>query len=65
LLRSAVRMTQTLDAVFENGTFRLLKKPVVPLRDGPHVRLAVETEAAPDDVFALAEPVCAGSSDEE
>jgi predicted DNA-binding antitoxin AbrB/MazE fold protein len=58
-------MTQTLDAVFEDGKFRLLEKPVVPLHDGQHVRLTVETEAAPDDVLALAEHVYAGLSDEE
>jgi len=40
-------MTQTLEAVFENGTGRLLEKPAVPLRDGQHVRLTVEAEAAP------------------
>ena len=58
-------MTQTLEAVFENGKFRLLEKPAVPLRDGQHVRLTAETEAKPDDVLALAEQVYAGLSDEE
>ena len=58
-------MAQTLEAVFENGSFRLLEKPVVPLRDGQHVRLTVETGATPDDVLALAEQVYAGLSDEE
>ncbi len=58
-------MTQTLEAVFENGRFRLLGKPAVPLRDGQHVRLTGETEAALDDVLALAEQVYAGLSDEE
>src|SRR5688500_15212569 len=47
-------MTQALDAVFENGKFRLLEKPKVPLRDGQHVRLTVETEAMPEDVLELA-----------
>ncbi len=65
MLRGAVRMTQTLEAVFEDGKFRLLEKPAVPLRDGQHVRLTVETEAAPDDVLALAEQVYAGLSDGE
>jgi predicted DNA-binding antitoxin AbrB/MazE fold protein len=55
--RSAVGMTQTLEAIFENGKFRLWEKPAVPLHDGQHVRLTVETEAAPDDVLALAEHV--------
>jgi predicted DNA-binding antitoxin AbrB/MazE fold protein len=58
-------MTQTLDAVFENGKFRLLEKPAVPLRDGQHVRLTVETEATPEDVLELAGQVYAGLSEEE
>lgn len=58
-------MTQNLDAVFENGTFRLLEKPAVPLVNGQHVRLTVETEAAPDDILALAGQVYDGLSDEE
>ncbi|MBA2669850.1 MAG: antitoxin family protein [Gemmatimonadetes bacterium] len=58
-------MTQTFEAVFENGIFRLLEKPAVSLRDGQHVRLTVETEVTPGDVLALAEQVYAGLSDEE
>jgi predicted DNA-binding antitoxin AbrB/MazE fold protein len=58
-------MTQTLEAIFENGKFRLWEKPAVPLHDGQHVRLTVATEATPDDVLALAEQVYAGLSDEE
>lgn len=58
-------MSQTLEAVFENGKFRLLEKPAVPLRNGQHVRLTVEAEAAPDDVLALAGQVYVGLSDEE
>lgn len=58
-------MTQTLEAVFENGTFRLLEPSAVPLRDGQHVRLTVEIEAPPDDVLALAGQVYDGLSDEE
>ena len=45
--KGCVSMTQTLEAVIENETARLLEKPAVPLRDGQHVRLTVETEAAP------------------
>jgi len=58
-------MTQTLEAVFENGTFRLLEAPTVALVDGQRVRLTVETGATPDDVLALAEQVYSGLSDEE
>jgi hypothetical protein len=63
--KGCVSMTQTLEAVFEDGKLRLLEKPAVPLHDGQRVRLTVETESAPDDVLALAEPVYAGLSDEE
>lgn len=57
-------MVQALEAVFENGTFRLLEKPAVPLRDGQHVRLTVETELTPEDVLELGEQVYAGLSEE-
>ena len=60
-----VSMAQALEAVFENGAFRLLEKPAVPLRDGQHVRLTIETEAAPKDVLELAGEVYAGLSKEE
>jgi hypothetical protein len=58
-------MTQTLEAIFENGGFRLLEPPAIPLAEGQHVRLTVETWVTPDDVLALAERVYAGLSDEE
>ncbi len=58
-------MTQTLEAVFENGTFRLLEPPAVPLIEGQHVRLTVETEVALDDILALAEQVYADLADDE
>lgn len=58
-------MAQALEAVFEDGKFRLLEKPAVPLRDGQHVRLTVETEATSEDVLELAGQVYAGLSEEE
>lgn len=54
-----------LEAVFENGTFRLLEPSAVTLVDGQHVRLTVETGGTPDDVLALAEQVYDGLSEEE
>ena len=51
---------QTLDAVFEHGTFRLVEPPSIPLREGQHVRLVVETEESPDAILALAASVYAG-----
>ena len=58
-------MTQTLEAVFEDGTFRLLEKPAVPLRNGQHVRLMVDAVTTPEDVLALAGQVYVGLSEEE
>ncbi len=58
-------MVQTMKAVFENGTFRLLEPPAVTLVNGQHVRLTVETEGTPDDVLVLAGQVYDGLSDEE
>jgi predicted DNA-binding antitoxin AbrB/MazE fold protein len=58
-------MEQMLEAVFENGTFRLLEPSAVTLVDGQHVRLTVETEGTPDDILVLAERVYDGLSEEE
>jgi predicted DNA-binding antitoxin AbrB/MazE fold protein len=58
-------MTQTVEAIYEHGTFRLLEAPGVPLVDGQQVRLTVETENTGEDVLALAEQVYAGLSDED
>ena len=58
-------MTQTVEAIYEHGTFRLLEVPRVPLVDGQHVRLTVETENTGEDVLALAEQVYEGLSNED
>ncbi len=58
-------MTQTVDAVFENGTFRLLDVPATPLMEGQHVRLTIEAEVAPEDILALAGEVYEGLSPSE
>lgn len=58
-------MEQTLEALFENGTFRLLEPSAVTLVEGQHVRLTVEIEKTPDDVLALAEQVYEGLPEEE
>ena len=54
-----------MEAVFEEGRFRLLEPSEVPLAEGQRVRITVETEATLDDVLALAEQVYAGLSGEE
>jgi len=54
--------TETLDAIFEHGSFRLVRPPNIPLREGQRVRLVVETEESPDAILALATNVYAGLS---
>jgi hypothetical protein len=57
--------TEALDAIFEHGTFRLIRPPTIPLRDGQRVRLVVETEVSPDTILALATSVYAGLSPQD
>ena len=57
--------TETLDAIFEHGSFRLVRPPSIPLREGQRVRLVVETEEAPDTILALAASVYDGLSPQD
>ena len=54
--------TETLEAIFEHGTFRLLQPLNIPLSDGQQVRLVVETEESPEAILALATSVYSGFS---
>ena len=59
-------MRETMDAVFENGTFRPLGPAKVSLSQGQRVKLIVETP--PDkgaDLIALAAKVYEGLTDEQ
>lgn len=58
-------MTQTLEAIFENGTFRLLEEPALPLAEGQHVKLIVDAQPDPVDVLAIAGQVYAGLTDDD
>ena len=59
-------MRQTLDAIFENGTFRPLSNAPLPLSPGQRVRLIVETPVeAGADVIELAAQVYEGLSDDQ
>lgn len=59
-------MRQTLDAVFENGTFRPLGSAELPLSPGQRVRLTVESTAeAEGDLIELATKVYDGLSNEQ
>jgi predicted DNA-binding antitoxin AbrB/MazE fold protein len=58
-------MIHSVDAVFEEGRFRLLGPKTLDLKEGQHVRLTVEVEDAAEDALSLAEAVYAGLEDEE
>jgi len=58
--------TETLDAIFEHGSFHLIGRPShIPLRDGQRVRLVVETDESPDVILTLAASVYAGLSPQD
>ena len=57
--------TQTVDAIFEHGTFRLVQPLAVSLQDGQRVRLVIETNESPETILALAANVYAGLSPQE
>jgi hypothetical protein len=57
--------TETLEAIFEHGTFRLVRQPSLPLRDGQRVRLVIETEESPEAILALAASVYDGLSPQD
>lgn len=56
-------MNQTVDAIFENGVFRPLDEPSVPLSEGQQVRLIIE--ATGEDLLELAAQVYADLSPEQ
>ncbi len=57
--------TETLEAIFDHGIFRLVQPSSLPLRDGQRVRLVVETEESPDAILALAASVYDGLSPQD
>jgi predicted DNA-binding antitoxin AbrB/MazE fold protein len=58
-------MTQIVEAVYKNGSFRLVKPKDIILREGQNVRLTIETEENRDDVLALAAEVYEGLHEDE
>jgi predicted DNA-binding antitoxin AbrB/MazE fold protein len=59
-------MTQTLDAIFENGSFKPVDNGSFPFSEGQRVKLIVEVPAEPyDDLIELAGRVYEGLSDKE
>jgi len=57
--------TETMDAVFQQGAFHLVKAPSVPLREGQRVRLVVQADDSPEAILALAADVYAGLSSQQ
>jgi predicted DNA-binding antitoxin AbrB/MazE fold protein len=58
-------MSETLEAIYENGVFKPLKAPRIS--EGQHVRLTIETasEATPEELLNLAAKVYQGLSDKQ
>jgi predicted DNA-binding antitoxin AbrB/MazE fold protein len=59
-------MTQTLNAVFEDGSFRPVDNGSLPFVEGQRVKLTVEVPTAThDDLLGLAGQVYEGLSDKD
>ena len=59
-------MTQTLDAVFEDGSFKRVNGGSLPFSEGQRVKLTVEVPPETrDDLLGLAEQVYEGLSEKD
>lgn len=59
-------MEQTVEAVFENGSFKVLDPSLLHLSEGQQVRLVIEEEKqSAQDILALAAKVYEGLSKDE
>jgi predicted DNA-binding antitoxin AbrB/MazE fold protein len=59
-------MTQTLNAVFEDGSFKPVDNGSLPFSEGQRVKLTVEvTTETPSDLLVLAGNVYEGLSDKD
>ena len=57
--------TETIEAVYEHGSFRPIAPENMNFAEGQKVRLVVEQIEKPDDIPALATQVYDGLSDEQ
>lgn len=57
--------TETVEAVYERGSFRLVAPADLKLSEGQKVRLVVEPIEQPEDILALAAQVYEGLTDDE
>jgi predicted DNA-binding antitoxin AbrB/MazE fold protein len=58
-------VSQTIKAIYENGVFRPLTEPDVPIEEGEQVSLTVESDLTPEEITRLAASVYEGLSSEE
>ena len=56
---------QTVDAIYEHGTLRLLHPEEVELTEGEKVRVTVTHQLTPDEMTDLAASVYSGLDEEE
>jgi len=54
-----------VEAVYEQGMFRLVQSPLVPLQEGQRVRIAIDTELTTQDILTLATSVFDGLSEQD
>ncbi len=57
--------TETVEAVYEHGGFRLVAPIDLKLAEGQKVRIVVETMEQPEDILDLAARVYDGLTDDE
>jgi predicted DNA-binding antitoxin AbrB/MazE fold protein len=57
--------TQTVEAIYEHGTFRIVQPATVVLHEGQRVRLIVESEFSAGNILALATSVYDGMAETE
>jgi len=57
--------TETIEAVYEHGSFRVIAPTDLELAEGQKVRLVIEPIEDPDEVLALARRVYEGLTDEQ
>jgi predicted DNA-binding antitoxin AbrB/MazE fold protein len=57
--------TETIEAVYEHGSFRPIAPVDMNFSEGQKVRLVIERVGNPDDILALAAQVYEGLSDEQ
>jgi predicted DNA-binding antitoxin AbrB/MazE fold protein len=56
---------ETIEAIFANGTFRILRPDHLSLREGQRVRIVIETDETPDQILDRAAQVYDGLTPED